>query len=99
MLAVILQSIRGVDNTPRLEVVGLLTLTMAIGWLLQYTRWLEPGVWVLGAASCTLMLVLPSTGPVVGIAASLVSAGLRTEVRRGAVAAVVLSVAFLVANG
>jgi signal transduction histidine kinase len=78
----------------------LLTLAVAVGWLLQETRWPEAGVWVLGLASCGLIFVLPSSGAaVIGIAATLVGAGQRMEVRRGAVAALVLSLAFLLADG
>jgi signal transduction histidine kinase len=99
MLAVIFESVRTFESTPRLELVALLTLAMSIGWLMLYTPWLEAGVWVLGLASAGLMYVLPSTGPVIGIAAAMVSAGLRMEVRRGVVAAVTLSVAFLLADG
>ena len=99
MLLVIYQSLRGLETTPRPLAVAVLTLGMSIGWLLQYTRWLEAGVWVLGLASAALMYVLPSSGPVIGIVATLVSAGSRMEVRRGAVAAVVLAVTFMLADG
>jgi signal transduction histidine kinase len=99
VLAVIVQSVRNTDSVSRLPLVGLLTLGISLGWLLLYTRWQEPGTWLLGAASAALMLVMPGTGPVIGIAAAMVSAGLRLEVRRGAVAAVTLGVAFLVAAG
>jgi signal transduction histidine kinase len=99
MLAVIFGSVRGFESTPRLELVALLTLGMSAGWLMQYTRWMEVGVWVLGLASAGLMYVLPSTGPVIGIVAALVSAGLRMDVRRGAVAALVLATTFMVADG
>jgi signal transduction histidine kinase len=99
ILAVIFQSVRRTDSVSRLPLIGVLTLGISIGWLLLYTRWLEPGTWLLGAASAALMFVLPGTGPVIGIAAAMVSAGLRMEVRRGAVAAVTLGVAFLVAAG
>jgi signal transduction histidine kinase len=99
MLAVIFQSVRSFESTPRLELVALLTLGMSTGWLMQYTRWLEAGMWVLGLTSAGLMYVLPSTGPVIGIVAALVSAGLRLEVQRGAMAALVVATAFLLADG
>jgi signal transduction histidine kinase len=99
MLVVISQSVGSLDNTPRLGVIAMLTLSMSVGWLLQNTRWLEAGAWLLGFASAGLMYVLPSTGPVIGIAGAMIGAGLRMEVRRGAVAAVVLGATFMLAFG
>jgi signal transduction histidine kinase len=45
------------------------------------------------------MYVLPGTGAVIGMAATLISAASRLPVRAGAMAAIVLSAAFLLADG
>jgi signal transduction histidine kinase len=99
LLVVIAQSLHSAEALERLPLIAVLALVMSAGWLLQYTHWRVPGVWVLGASSSAMMFVFPGTGPVIGIAAAMVSAGLRTEVRHGAVAAAILSVAFVVADG
>ena len=88
------------DDTTRLAAIGLTSLVMTIAWLSMATRRSAAlSIWVLGAGSVVLMLLQPSTGAVIGIVAAIVNAALHMSVRGGAVAAALLGLAFLGANG
>ena len=98
-LGAVAHSARTIADPARLALVVVLAGMLSIGWSLQFGRWYAVAVWLVGGASSALMLVLPSTGPVVGIVAALITAGLRVPERTGAVAAAVLGVLFLLAYG
>jgi signal transduction histidine kinase len=79
----------------RIAVIGVLSLMLAVGWFLQWGRWLIPGIWLVGGASCLIMALAPGTGAAIGLIGALVVAGLRVPTRAGAIAAVVLGSAFV----
>jgi membrane-bound ClpP family serine protease len=79
------------DDALRLAAISLTTLVMAIAWLsMASPRSAALSIWVLGAGSVVLTLLLPNTGAVIGIVAALVNAALHMSVRGGAVAAALL---------
>ena len=94
MLVAVVQSAANLDG-PRLQLVGVLAALILCGWLLTGSRYILVGVWLLGGASCALMYVAPGNGPVIGVIATIVTAGLRLPVRQGAVAAAVLGPVFV----
>jgi signal transduction histidine kinase len=98
MLAAIAQSAASVVDPVRLDLIAGLSVVMVGGWLLQMTRWMAIGVWVLGLASVALMLVIPGSGAVIGAIASLVIAGLRLPVRVSTMIALVIGVLFVAAD-
>src|SRR5215831_18826732 len=98
MLAAIAQSTVGNRDSIRLELVVGLAAMMSAAWLLQLSRWLEVGLWVLGAGAAALMTVEPGPGAVIGAISALVLAGMRLPVRRGALLAVVIGVLFVAAD-
>jgi signal transduction histidine kinase len=95
MLAAIAQSAANVGDTLRLELIGGLTLIMAVSWVAALSRLNLVGVWALGLASCGLMAVLPGAGPVTGVISALVIGGLRLPAQKGALAAMVVGAIFV----
>jgi signal transduction histidine kinase len=97
MLFALGQSARSLES-PRLQLVGVLAAIMVCGWLLESGPRAVLGVWLLGSASCAVMLLAPGNGAVIGVVAAIVTAGLRLPVRQGAVAAAVLGSAFVMVD-
>jgi signal transduction histidine kinase len=85
-----------VDPTTFRAIVAL-SILAAIGWILQGGPRAKLGIWILGITSCVLMVVLPGTGPVVGVIAALVTIGMRVPGAAGVRMAVVIGGVFLVA--
>jgi signal transduction histidine kinase len=97
MLFAVVQSAANLEG-PRLQLVGVLAVVMLCGWLLTGSRHVAMGVWLLGGASCAMMLVAPGNGAVIGVIAAIVTAGMRLPVRQGAVAAAVLGPLFVMVD-
>ena len=95
MLAAIVQSATTVHDAARINLIGALAVIMSAAWLILLSRWAVFGVWLLGLASCALMLVAPGSGAVIGAITSLVISGLRLPARRGTVAAAVIGPLFV----
>jgi signal transduction histidine kinase len=95
LLAALAQTASNVHDTARLGLVGVLGLVMAVAWALQLGRWGEQCVWLLGGASCALMLVAPGTAAVIGVFTALVIVGMRVPMRGRPIAALAIAGTYL----
>jgi signal transduction histidine kinase len=98
LLAALAQTAANVHDAARLGPVAVLGLVMAVAWALQLGRWGEHCVWLLGGASCALMLVAPGTAAVIGVFTALVIVGMRVSMRGRSIAALAIAAAFLLVD-
>jgi len=90
---------RAMDEPQSLLAIGLTILVVSAAWLWIAARPNVVGVGVLGGASTLLMLLLAGPGAVIGAITAIVTAGLRLPTRPGLISAVVVGLAFVLADG
>lgn len=98
MLGAIVQQIRA-EQPDRLPAIFGLSIVMSLAWVVLLGPWTSLGVWLLGLASCALMLILPGSGGVIGVITAVVTAGRRLPVPSGAIASAVIGLGFVLATG